>query len=490
MIHLPTLRLPALRPYQARDKKRVQAEYQAGWKRVLYVAPTRSGKTVFFIDLIAGAYIKGVTAGIVLHRDELIGQTAQALTAAGIPFGINCSNDCLVQIISVDTRKPLRSFDWLIFDEAHHVLSTNKWGKLLNLGGRVLGVTATPERLDGRGLQDSFQVMVIGPSEMDLINSDPPYLQKPTVYAPPNGADWSSCATRGGDYADEAVASIMDQPTITGDAIAHYKRYCNGQPAIAFCATIEHSKHFAEACRQAGIAAEHVDGTTPKRERRAAIARFAAGEICMLSNVGLFTEGVNLPLVTAVFMLRRTKSLALWRQAASRSMTIAPGKEYAYIFDHAGNVFLHGLPTEKVSWSLEGKRARKKGEATISIQQCPKCYAVFLPRRQCPDCGHTFAADNSDRVLYVDGELTVITAEELKAQRDEWKRKVGRARTLEELYELAKTLKTATGEPYKPAWADAIYISRHGEGKWANAVAALSRQAVSKVEGQEFRRVV
>jgi DNA repair protein RadD len=457
----------------------------------LYVAPTRSGKTVFFIDLIAGAYRKGLTAGIVLHRDELIGQTAQALTDAGIPFGVNCSNNELVQIISVDTRKPLRRFTWLIFDEAHHVLPKNKWGRLLDLGAYILGVTATPERLDGRGLGDTFQVMVIGPTEQELIDNDPPYLQEPTVYAPPSGADWSSVATRGGDYAPEEAAAIMDQPTITGDAIAHYKRLCYGKPAIVFCTTIAHSKHFAAACVAAGIPAEHVDGTTPKRDRRAAIERFKSGDTWVLTNVALFTEGVNLPLVYAVFMLRRTKSLALWRQAGSRCMTIAEGKDAAILCDHAGNVFLHGLPTEKINWTLEGKAKRKREqEAAIAVQQCPKCYAAFSPAKVCPACGHVFAADNSDRVLYVDGELTVITKEELKAQRLEWKRKVGRARTLQDLYDLAAELKTPSGEPYKPAWADAIYISRHGESKWAQEKARMSKTVKVIAQGQEFKRVV
>ena len=180
------------------------------------------------------------------------------------------------------------------------------------------------------------------------------------AFAPAITVDLRGVRTRGGDFAAEAVAAAMDQPLITGDIVAHYQRLATGKQAIIFAVTVRHSEHLATAFKAAGIAAAHVDGTTPKNERRQAVAAFAAGRLRVLSNVELFGEGFDVPGVEAVVLARPTQSLALHLQQVGRALRPAPGKEHALILDHAGNLARHGLPDAPRVWSLDAQPRRQR----------------------------------------------------------------------------------------------------------------------------------
>ena len=169
------------------------------------------------------------------------------------------------------------------------------------------------------------------------------------------------------------------------DAIAEYRKHLDEQSALVFCVTIEHSRATARALRTAGINAVHLDGDTPAGERRDIIARLGGAEPLIVCNCGIIAEGLNVPVVGGVILLRPTKSLALYLQQIGRALRPAPGKQRAVILDHAGNVYRHGFPDLEHAWSLAG-RPKKRGQAPV--KRCSSCGALIpTSARECPECG-------------------------------------------------------------------------------------------------------
>jgi superfamily II DNA or RNA helicase len=244
----------------------------------------------------------------------------------------------------------------IIIDEAHHACA-GSWRNILSAfpRARLLGVTATPCRLDGQGLGKSsggyFDRLIQGPSVRELINAG--HLAQPIVYAPPVGADFSGVHVRMGDYVAEEQAAALDKPTITGCAIDHYRRICPGVPAIAFCASVKHAEHVAEQFDAAGFPAVSLDGTLDSKTRKHRIAALANGQIKILTSCEIISEGTDIPVVTACIMLRRTMSTGLYLQQAGRCLRPHPQKTNSIILDHVGNVFQHGFPDDDREWALD-----------------------------------------------------------------------------------------------------------------------------------------
>ncbi len=193
------------------------------------------------------------------------------------------------------------------------------------------------------------------------------------VYAPPEGLDLSRLHSRGGDYAADELAEAMSDKALVGNAIEHYGRLCRGVPAVAFCAGIGHSRAVAERFNAAGFRAAHVDGDTEKEERRRLIAALGTGDLDVLTNAGLISEGVDVPAIGAAILLRPTQSLGLYLQQVGRALRPAPGKREAIILDHAGNSLAHGLPDEARAWSLDDKPRRQREGMPARPRRCPKC---------------------------------------------------------------------------------------------------------------------
>ncbi|UHC14450.1 hypothetical protein LRS73_18045 [Methylobacterium currus] len=238
----------------------------------------------------------------------------------------------------------------------------------------MLGVTATPERSDGRGLAEIFDEMVIGPSVADLIALK--HLVRPIVYAPSTRSALSSVETRMGDYDRAQLAEVMSSAALVGDVVAHYRRLAAGLPAVAFYMNRAHSELVAERFRAAAISAAHVDGNTPRDDRRAMLAALGTGGLQVLTNCGLVSEGVDVPVIGAAILLWPTKSLALYLQLVGRALRPSPGKDRSVILDHAGNSLGHGLPEAARDWSLEAKPRRAHTavpEAAGRLRRCPAC---------------------------------------------------------------------------------------------------------------------
>lgn len=325
-------------------------------------------------------------------------------------------------------------------------------------GVHVLGVTATPERLDGQGLGvlagGFFDSMVIGPAVRELVAEG--YLSQPVVYAPPT-PDLSGLRSQAGDYAKAEAAASVDKPTITGSAVEHYRRHCNGAPALAFCVTVAHADHVAQTFGRAGYQAASIDGTLDGGTRASRIDDLANGRLNVLTSCEIVSEGTDIPVVACAILLRPTQSLGLYLQQAGRALRPYPGKERATILDHVGNCRRHGLPDDDREWDLNASKRSKRErdtEATLPIRQCEMCYHIYRPAPTCPKCGHANVRPAA-RPEEVPGELEKVTA-----AKPEEERKRAEAKFLEELRELRELRELGRRRGYKPGWAIHIWNAR------------------------------
>ena len=381
------------RSYQMKGVADIRSAFIRSQRRVCYVGATASGKTILFVHLARLIVEKGQRVVIIVHRQELIDQTCKALKAEGVTFGVIAAGhtenpDAPVQVAMVQTLtnrlERLHGVQILIVDETHHILAAT-WMAIVasQPNARVLGVTATPERLDGRGLRESFDELTLGPTVKELIAGG--WLCPFKIYAPERLVDLKGARTVAGDYALGDLERRMNAGFVLDDALAEFRKHLTGRTAIAFCTTIAHSRAVARFFRAAGIRAQHVDGDTPAKERRALIEQLATGEIEVITNCGLIAEGLDVPSVGGVILLRPTKSLALYLQQIGRALRPAPGKTHAIVLDHAGNAFRHGMPDLEHAWSLDG-RPKKRGKPLV--RRCPECGALIpIAAHECPECG-------------------------------------------------------------------------------------------------------
>lgn len=452
----------ALRDYQEEIVSTVRNRMKAGVRSLLVQAPTGSGKTLLTAFMLKTAASKGLTSWFVLHRRELCKQSILAFDSVGMRFGVAANGfpedpRQLVQICSVQslakrwhkmTRPKL-----IVWDECHHMAAAS-WDTLHRSQPQAfhIGLTATPERLDGTGLEKYFTEMIKGPSVEWLIQNK--FLSPYRLYAPAS-ISTEGIHTRMGDFSKAELNVAADKPTITGNAIREYSKLGAGKRAVVFCVSVEHSKHVVSQFQAAGIPAAHVDGETDVSERDAAIKKFETGEILVLSNVELFGEGFNLPAIEVAILLRPTQSLGLYLQQVGRSLRPAPGKNEAIILDHAGNVSRHGLPDDERDWSLAGRSGRKSSAdgTAASVRVCPGCFAAqFAGATVCKFCGLAFELKPRE-VEQVDGDLTEVDKE---AMRRVARQQQGRAQTVSELAEIGK--QRGYKKPY--AWASHIFRAR------------------------------
>lgn len=452
-----------LRPYQQRAVHDLRLAFRDGARAPLLVAPTGMGKTVIAAEILCGVAERGRSAIFLVHRRELITQSSHKLALAGVPHGIIAAGtqptDHPIQVASVQTlvrrlEQVNATPDLIVIDEAHHATAGNTWGRVVGHwpDAHRLGVTATPVRLDGRGLSAVFDRLVHGPSVADLIYTG--HLCPATIYAPPPVADLSAIRRRAGDYAIDQAADAMDRPTVTGDAIAHYQKLAAGQRAIVFCCNVQHAEHVADSYNVAGITAATLLGSTSVELRDSTVQQFAAGAIQVLVTVDVVSEGFDIPAASCAILLRPTQSLGLYLQQVGRVLRPAPGKDAAIILDHVGNVHRHGFPDDLREWSLEGvmRRAGAGGPAAPSVRTCPQCFAAFKPAPVCPLCGTACVPEPRRELRQVAGELKELQRSEVRGRR----REQGKAQTLQQLIHLGQ----ARGMKNPVGWAKHVYFAR------------------------------
>jgi superfamily II DNA or RNA helicase len=441
-------------------------------RRVLLQAPTGAGKTVLASFMIYGTRERSQSAWFICHRAELVEGTSKTFTKFGIHHGIIAGGypmnlAQLVQVCSIDTLKnrltTLQAPRIAIIDEAHHS-SAAGWALVVEWlhahGTIIIGLSATPQRLDGLGLDAHFDEMVPGPAVAWLIENG--HLAQYRIFAPPPPADLKA---RGKDDGRAGQAKVLDKPKLTGDVVQHWLKRAKGMRTVGFACSVAHSLHMVEAFNAAGIPAAHLDGGTPKGERKRIIQEFAAGRIQVLWNVSLFGEGFDLAAIAqqdvtidCVILNRQTQSISLFLQMVGRALRPYPGK-VAIILDHAGNTHKHGFPDDPREWSLDGKA---KGKAANDNGPPPPviCEGCFNAIRRplppnCPHCDKKLVADAKPPEV-ADGELKEMTEADKRAVRQRLKQEQADCKTLDELVNLAR--KRGYKHPMK--WAQHVHGNR------------------------------
>jgi DNA repair protein RadD len=395
-----------LRPYQREAVEAVEAAHRED-HRVLLVSPTGSGKTQIFCELIRRREAAGNRAFVLVHRRELTKQASDKLSNFGVAHGVIQAGFeprtwLPTQVVSVPTfnRRVIQSRklemdaapDLIVVDECHHVVARTYRAIIDRYPqARLVGVTATPCRADGRGLGGVFEQMIETVNIPGLQAAG--YLVPVQTYAP-SRPDLRGVPVRQGDYVTSELEAAVNTQQLVGDIVEHHLRLARGRPTAVFCASVRHSIHVRDRFREAGTIAEHLDGETPNEERDALLAKLASGEIEVISNCGVLCEGWDSPSVSCIVLARPTKSLVLYRQMAGRGLRCAPGKEGLLLLDHAGATYEHGLITDPISWSLREDRkavnrehrARATGHKP-GLTNCPECSAVRLQGKPCDSCG-------------------------------------------------------------------------------------------------------
>ena len=314
----------------------------------------------------------------------------------------------------MDPRVPVRgrgatTVDLLVIDECHHCPATT-YRKIIDAypDATLIGLTATPCRGDGRGLGGIFDTIVESPQVSALI--DMGHLVKTRVYAPLD-PDLRGVQTRIGDYVESQLADRMDRPKLIGDIVTHLHKYGERRKTVAFAVNVQHSIHIRDEFIKSGVRAEHIDGTTPKPERDAALARLASVETELITNCMVLTEGWDMPAVSCCILARPTKKMGLYRQMIGRILRPAEGKTDAIVLDHSGAVFRHGFVEDRVEWTLDPERRAgspthnaRPCEAGSRLLECTQCGTIRVAGLACQHCGFLPKRPPRD-VPFGDGEL-------------------------------------------------------------------------------------
>jgi superfamily II DNA or RNA helicase len=374
-----------LRPYQSDVLLRTREAFRQGFHRPLVVLPCGAGKTVLFAYMAAQSQAKGKTVWFLVHRKELLDQTIATFERFGIQL-----KTIHIGMIATYANHPERypKPDFIIFDEAHFSMA-HTWQKLINLypDAYIVGLTATPCRLDGKPLGATYDTMIVGITTKELIKQG--YLSKYRYFAP-SVADLSGLKRKGSDFDPDSASELLMQRAVYGDVIESYREYANGLQTICYCSSIKHSIAMADEFYKAGIKAVHFDGNTPAAERKQIVQDFRDKKIQVLCNVDLISVGFDVPDCWCCILLRPTMSTALHIQQAGRALRPQPGKT-AIILDHVGNYTRHGLPDDSREWSLNSNlkpRQQYKSDGTLAVRQCAECYFTFPSGPdKCPNCG-------------------------------------------------------------------------------------------------------
>lgn len=458
-----------LRPYQQTAIDDIETALDNG-EKVLYVLPTGGGKTVILANIIERAVQAGKRVLILTHRREILKQTSlkMAVDHGLIQAGLNLDLTYPAQIASVQTlwarcmrtdKVPLPAADVTIIDEAHHIAAPT-WRMILDAypNARRVGLTATPCRSDGRGLGNYFTTIVEGPQIPELIKQK--YLV-PTVYYAPADPDLKGVETRQGDYVVSQLADRMNRDDLVGNIVSDWFKHSQRRKGLVFCVDVGHSVHVKDEFLKSDVRAEHVDGSTPKTERDAILARLASGETEVICNCMVLTEGFDLPAIGCIVLARPTKQIGLFRQMAGRGLRPAPGKRNLILIDHSGAVYRHGLLEDRIEWTLEtDKRATnpihesRDQKAVSRLIECSQCGALRTGGEACRHCGF-LPKRRADPVIFREGQLARVDHQTRTAE--------GRYGPEEKIRFLGQL--TAIQQQYKrkPGWIFHSYVAKFGE---------------------------
>lgn len=395
-----------LRDYQAAAKPQIRDDLMAHGSTIAYLA-TGGGKTVLALDIVMDALRLGKNVLFLAPRKELIDQPAKKLLSygfnefgcikAGHPRDKAFYRKDQLQIASPQTMRARLGKDqtishkWhlVVVDECHRDEYSHFLGKLEYKF--LLGLTATPYRGDGRGLDEWFGAItkVATPDELTKMGR----LKPMDLYWWPNaGLENANIPVNSatGEYSAAAVSKVMDVDMLRGDAIAHWKKYADGLQTLVFACSVEHAKNMVQDYEAAGIPATYVDGTMDDVTRSTRFQMFERGVVKILANYDICTTGYDCPGVEAIQLLRPVKSKGLWRQMLGRGTRPKNGEfvedgECCVVLDHALCHQRFGHFTDPDRFSLKG--IEKTTRNNTPFYCCPSCgWDLFSWPKLCPYC--------------------------------------------------------------------------------------------------------
>ena len=391
---------PILRPYQIEAINAARQAMKSGKKAVLLVAFCGAGKTVMAAEVIRSAVSLGSRTLFLAHRRELIRQTQDKLRSFGVEPGIIMAGERMdlarpCQVASIQTlaqrRDVLTDVDLVFFDEAHHA-AAKSYQDIVKMfpKSRVIGLTATPWRTDGKGLSDIF--------DSHCLVATPAQLRDGGWLCPVGGwefraVDTTGAKVQGGDFVQSSMSDAAQDKKLLGSIVGEYVARAKGKRAVCFCVSVAASEATALAFREAGVAAEHLDGETPKDERDAILDRLRSGETHVVCNCAVLTEGTDIPSIEVCILAAPTLSPVLYLQRVGRVLRPAPGKEKAIIHDHCKALATHGHPYADRDFAPceadPGKSVnRRRKDAEQKVKTCKSCGSV-RNGYPCESCGYS-----------------------------------------------------------------------------------------------------
>jgi len=382
----------------------------------LGIAPTGAGKTIM-LSAVAGERIgdSAAKACVLAHRDELTVQnrekfgrvnpaiTTSVVDATSKSWGGQVTFAMVPTLARIGNLAAMPQLDLLVIDEAHHAVA-DSYRRIIdrvrdaNPDARIFGVTATPNRGDKKGLRAVFDNVADQVRLGELIASG--HLVPPRTFVIDVGVQDKLKAVRKtvSDFDMSEVAEIMDHAPITEEVIRHWQEKATDRPTVVFCSTVAHAAHVAEAFNAAGIPTGLIHGNLPGEERRNILAAFAKGEIRVITNVAVLTEGFDYPPISCVVLLRPSSYKSTMIQMVGRGLrTVDPAehpgvvKTDCVVLDFGTSSLTHGTLEQDVD--LEGKTTN--GEAPSKT--CPACEAdIPLASRECPICGELLVEDEGE----------------------------------------------------------------------------------------------
>lgn len=396
-----------LRQYQQDCIDDLTTEASNGKKKIILQLPCGAGKTVIASRIIQHATSSGKKCLFLVHRRELLWQAVDKLEKYGMSCGIILAEEphdptLPIQVASIQTlysqavkrmKITMPKADIVFVDEVHHSLSSKTWQKIIEnyKNSYIIGLTATPINRLGRGMNGMFESLLCGPKISNLI--DLGHLV-PVKYFVPSIPDLKGVKVRQGDYAEDQLEARMDKPELIGDICVNWSRIAPTRKTIVFASSVKHSIHIAERFNSIGVRAEHLDGESEKIKRDSIIKEFSQGNLQVLTNCALFTEGTDIPAASCLVFARPTKSLLLYLQVAGRVLRPFPGKSDAIVIDHAGVIYEHGVIEQDWKWELDYQdrtinelMSRSKKEKSKKQITCGSCSLLYSGQLHCPACG-------------------------------------------------------------------------------------------------------
>ena len=428
-----------LRDYQQDMYDRIRQELRIH-QGVCAVLPCRSGKSYIMKEIVEKACLKGSKVLILAHRRLLLSQHSKIIQNARLESVFT----------EVNHLGEHGNPDLIIIDEAH-ISAAASYQKVCEYYKckRIL-FTATAKRLDNKPL-NLCDVIINGVSADELINRGliAPY----DLYAPKLNIDLSKVSMSGADFNNEELGEAMCDKKIYGDIIKYYRELADGKQALAYCTNIRHAREVCKLFQDNGYAAAEMDSETPEKYREMLIQKFKTGEIQILCNCNLISEGITLPECECCLLLRPTQSETLYIQQSCRCLTPMLNKR-AIIIDYVGNCYAHGLPTEKREYTLKPSKIRNATrEPDVLVRECEKCFRVYKGTdRICPYCGH----DNGKTRKQIEQEKQAELEKITELHRKQARMEVGMARTEAELVAIGRK----RGYKNPQYWARCILASR------------------------------